>query len=153
MTPRIFRPLALAGLAVLAAGASAPVGPIAVRDAWTRPGAAGMNAAGYLTIVNRGAVPDRLLSATSGAAARVTLHQSRQVGTVMTMVDVPALTIPPHGAVNLSPGGYHLMLEHLTRPLRLGDQAAVVLVFQRAGAIRARLAVSPVAPAMAGMKM
>lgn len=153
MTLRIFGRLVLAGMLVLAAGAAAPLGPIEVRAAWTRPGAAGMNAAGYLTIVNRGARADRLLSAASPAATRVTLHQSRQIGAVMTMVAIPALVIPPRGQVALAPGGYHLMLEHLTRPLRLGDQAPVVLTFEHAGPVRVRLAVDAAAPAMAGMRM
>jgi hypothetical protein len=153
MIPRKIGRLILAGLLLLAAGAAAPRGPIQIRGAWTRPGAAGMNAAGYLTIVNRGSRPDRLLSAASPAAARVTLHQSRQVGQVMTMVAVPALAIPPHGQAALAPGGYHLMLEHLTRPLRQGDQAPVVLTFEHAGAIRARLAVTATGPAIARMGM
>ena len=152
MILRTYGRLVLAGLLFLAVGSAAAArGPIEVHGAWTRPGAAGMNAAGYLTIVNRGARSDRLLSAASPVAERVTLHQSRQVGSVITMVDVPDLIIPPHGEVALAPGGYHLMLEHLTRPLRMGDQAAVVLTFERAGAIRARLLVTATAPAMAGM--
>ena len=124
MSPRIVRRLTLAGFATLALGAGAPKGPISIRGAWTRPAAAGMNAAGYLTIVNGGVRGDRLLSAASPAAARVTLHQSRQVGSVMTMVALPALDIPPRGAVSLAPGGYHLMFEGLKRPLKARPRAA-----------------------------
>jgi hypothetical protein len=112
-----------------------------------------MNAAGYLTIVNQGPRADRLVGVASSAAARVSIHQSRQVGAVMTMRAVPVLTIPPRGAVELAPGGYHLMFVGLTRPLRPGDSAPVTLTFQRAGVVHARLVVRVAAPAMPGMRM
>jgi hypothetical protein len=146
-----FRRTILIGLVALAAAAAPP--PITVRGAWTRPAAAGMNAAGYLTIINRGVRPDRLISAASPLAARVSLHQSRQVGSVMIMAPVPFLAIPPGGRAVLAPGGYHLMLEHLARPLRQGDRAVVTLTFERAGPLRVRLAVANTAPAAGGMPM
>ena len=149
------RRLVLASLVVLTAGAplAAPGAAITVRQAWIRPAAQGMTAAGYLTIVNHGARADRLVGVASPAAARVSVHQSRQVGAVMTMRAVPVLAIPPRGAVELAPGGYHLMFVGVTAPLRLGDKVPVVLSFQRAGPVRVRLAVTSAAPAMAGMRM
>ena len=147
------RRLALAFLLVAAAGGAAAKSAITISQAWTRPATAGMNGAGYLTIANPAPFPDRLLSAASPAAAKVSLHQSRQSGTVMIMVDVPALRIPARGRVSLAPGGYHLMLEHLTQPLRVGDHVPVTLTFDRAGVVRARLEVRGAAPAMRGMKM
>jgi copper(I)-binding protein len=139
--------------ALLATGASLPAA-ISVTDAWTRPTpAAGMNAAGYLTIVNRGARPERLIAAASPAAARVTLHQSVRQGAVMTMRAAPFIEVPAHGQASLSPGGYHLMLEGVKRPLAVGQSVPVTLTFAGAGPSHISLAVRLGAGAMPGMAM
>ena len=159
MTARLFdRRAALCfGFAMLTAplGALAQPPAIAVASAWTRPAAAGLNAAGYLTITNKGAQADRLLGAASSVAATVTLHESREVGGMMTMRPVGALTVPPGGSVALAPGGYHLMLEGLKHPLAAGQHAPVTLTFAHAGPLKVELEVRDGAPAapMAGMKM
>jgi hypothetical protein len=137
----------LVGLFAVAVGAVAPRPAIEAQGAWIRPAAAGMNGAGYLTLVNRGAAPERLIAAASPVAARVTLHQSRQMGAMMTMTPVPFLAIPPGGRAVLSPGGYHLMFEHLARPLRLGDHVPLTLTFAHARPLRVTLAVANAAPA------
>jgi hypothetical protein len=127
--------------------------PIAVIGAWTRPVPAGMNGAGYLTIVNRGRIADRLIGASSPAAVKVSIHQSRQVGGVMTMRAIPFLDVGAGGRVSLAPGGLHLMLEGLRRPLRVGQSLPVSLIFAVAGQVRANLIVREAAPAMPGMAM
>jgi len=142
----------LASLAASAAIAAPP--PLTLHAPWTRPAAAGMTAAGYLSITSPGPAADLLLSASSPVAARVSIHQSLSVGGVMTMRQLPALPIPAHATVSLAPGGYHLMLEGLRRPLRLGDAVPVTLTFEKAGALRAVLAVRAAAPpAAAGGSM
>ncbi|HXV01489.1 MAG TPA: copper chaperone PCu(A)C [Caulobacteraceae bacterium] len=143
----------LIGLVALTAPAAAPVSPVAIQGGWMRPAAAGMNGAGYLTLVNHGRRPDRLISAASPVAARVTLHRSREVGGVMIMDSVPFLAIPAGGRSVLAPGGYHLMFEHLARPLRLGDRPMVALTFARAGTLRVRLTVANAGPATDAMRM
>jgi copper(I)-binding protein len=143
------RPIVLAALLTIAA---APP-PLAVLGGWTRPALPGRTAAGYLVIVNRGQRPDRLIAASSPVAVRVSLHETRMVGSVMTMRPVPSLTIPPGGRVTLAPGGLHLMLEGLRRPLRAGERVPLTLQFAGAGATRAGLAVGAGPPTMPGMKM
>lgn len=128
---------------------------LVVTGAWTRPAAVGMNTAGYMTITNKGAVADQLVSASCAAAASVTLHQSRLVNGVMTMRPVPGVPIASGAGASLAPGGFHLMLEGLKRPLAAGGKVPIVLTFTHAGPIRVELEVRdgpPVAP-MAGMKM
>ncbi|HEY1415440.1 MAG TPA: copper chaperone PCu(A)C [Caulobacteraceae bacterium] len=134
------RRLLLVGL-LASAGASATPLQITVSSAWTRPAAAGMNAAGYMTIANHGHSPDRLTSAASPIAARVTLHQSRMVGAVSVMRPVEGIDVTSRGQISLAPGGVHLMLEGLKRPLQPGDRAPVTLLFQHAGPVRAWLTV------------
>jgi copper(I)-binding protein len=154
--PDIYRRALLAAtFAVVATGASGALSPLVVRDAWTRPAAAGMNGAGYLVIANKGSLPDRLISAASAAAARVSIHESRMMGSVMTMRTLDGVAIPGGGSVTFKPGGLHLMLEGLKAPLKAGDRVAVTLVFARAGRTAATFTVAngPPGPAMAGMKM
>jgi len=143
MTLRSFgRRLLVASLLAASASAfAAPPAKIAALDGWTRPVAQGMTAAGYLTLVNRGPFPDRLIGASSSAAARVSIHQSRQVGAVMTMRAVTSLTVPGRGQVRLAPGGFHLMLEGIRRPLRPGGRIPISLIFAGAGTVRGSLAV------------
>ncbi|HEY1448425.1 MAG TPA: copper chaperone PCu(A)C [Caulobacteraceae bacterium] len=140
-------------LVLLAGGASAPAPRLLVSGAWTRPGGAGMNGAGYLTIANRGPIADRLIAAASPVAGKVSLHQSREVGAMMTMRPVAFIEVGAAARVTLAPGGLHLMLEGLRRPLRTGQSVPVTLIFARAGQVRASLVVRGGAPATPGMAM
>jgi copper(I)-binding protein len=55
---------------------------------------------------------------------------------VMTMRPVDeGLAIDPGKTVTLAPGGYHLMLLGLKKPLREGDKVAITLKFERAGVV------------------
>ena len=140
---------ALAALSLVTAGGAA-ANPIAVSGGWTRPAAAGLNGAGYLTVVNRGSRPDRLMGASSAVASAVSIHRSLQVGGVMTMRTLPFVDVAAGSRVTLAPGGLHLMLEGLRRPLRAGESVPVSLSFAKAGRVSARLAVRA-AMAMPGM--
>ncbi len=144
--------LALAGAPVVQGAVS---GPLTVADAWTRPAAAGQTGAGYLSITNRGRAADRLIAATSPAAAAVSIHESRMVGSVATMRALNGAAIPGKATVAFRPGGLHLMLEGLRRPLKAGERVAVTLVFVRAGRrlVAFQVRDGPPAPAMPGMKM
>jgi copper(I)-binding protein len=148
----LVRFLALAGFLAASAVAAARPGVI-VSEAWTRPAAPGMTAAGYMSIANPGAVADALDGASSPIARRVTLHQSRLVGNVSVMRPLASLPLPAHGRASLAPGGLHLMFEGLKRPLKGGDRAPVTLRFRRAGPVRVWLAVRGGPSAMTGMKM
>jgi len=145
--------IAVAALAVvLPAAAQAGV---AVSGAWTRPAAAGQNGAGYLTIVNTGPGPQTLRRASSPVAAGVSLHQSVMAGGIMSMRSAAGgLSIAPGQTVTFKPGGYHLMLTGLKRPLKAGERAAVELDFAPAGKVTVELAVGAGPPdAHAGMTL
>lgn len=136
------RRLALAAMIALVAAPALALTPVIfVHGGWTRPTAAGMNAAGYLTIVNRGPFADRLTGASSPVARGISLHVSRQMGTVMTMRPVQAITVAAGSSVTLGPGGYHLMLEGLKRPLKPGMSVPLSLSFARVGTVRVALKV------------
>ncbi len=160
MVMRITRHAALSvGFALALAGAplarAASVGPLTIAEAWTRPAAAGQTGAGYLSITNSGRTADRLIAAASPAAARVSIHESTMVGSVATMRAVGAVTIAAGSTALFRPGGLHLMLEGLKRPLKVGGRVAVTLIFAKAGRKAATFSVrdGPPAPAMPGMRM
>ncbi|MCG2631614.1 copper chaperone PCu(A)C [Bradyrhizobium sp. WYCCWR 13023] len=119
---------------------------IVVSQAWSRATPKGAKVAGgYLTIENRGTSPDRLLSASSPAAAKVEVHQMTMQDGIMTMRPLEeGLAIPPDGIVTLAPGGNHIMFVGLTAPLEEGQRIPVSLNFQRAGTIEATFDVGSV---------
>ena len=119
--------LALLGLllALLAAPASAQV---IVNDAWVRgtvPGQKGTGAFMQLTSPS-----DLTLVGVASPAAKVAeIHEMARDGNVMRMRAVDKLVLPAGKAVELKPGGYHVMLMDLVHPLREGDTIPVTLTF------------------------
>jgi len=137
-------------------------GDITIDKAWSRatPKGAAVGA-GYLTIHNTGATPDRL---TGGSAdfATVEIHEMKMEKGVMQMRELKdGLAIPAHGMVRLSPGGYHIMFTHLTRPLEKGSKVTATLNFEHAGSVAVEFPVqgvgagdaAPMKGDMKGMKM
>ncbi|HUN69570.1 MAG TPA: copper chaperone PCu(A)C [Burkholderiales bacterium] len=113
-----------------------------IEKPWTRATAPGAKVAGgYMLIRNQGASGDRLLSASSPAAARVELHVHINDNGVMKMRGVPAYDVPAKGAFELKPGGAHLMFMELKRPLKEGDKVPVKLNFEKAGEVSAEFEV------------
>ena len=105
-----------------------------VMDARARPSpmAAG-NGAVFLTIVNPTAAPDRSVSVSSPVAAAAEIHETVDDNGVMRMVPQPdGFEIPAHGAVELAPGGKHIMLLNLTQQLQPGQEIEVTLTFEYA---------------------
>ena len=54
---------------------------------------------------------------------------------MMTMKEVTSVTVPAGGTVTFEPGGYHVMLIELAKPLTIGQTFAVTLTFAKAGTI------------------
>lgn len=105
----------------------------------TPPGAT--TAGAYLAIDNKGKAADKLLRASSPAAGLVELHSMSMDGNVMRMRAVPAIDVAAGATVKLAPGGLHVMLQELKRPLKKGDRVPLTLVFERAGEVKVELAV------------
>jgi copper(I)-binding protein len=143
----------VAVLALLAAAVAAPVsaaevraGQLTIRDAVFRAVPAGINTtAGYLTIANAGAKPDKLLSASCACAGKVEVHVTHIMnGSAMMMPG--AAEVPARGQVSFGPGGLHLMVMGLKAPMTDGSSQAVTLKFQRAGTVSVPFAVKTRAP-------
>lgn len=94
--------------------------------------AAGPNAkatGAYITLTNTGPA-DKLIAAKSDVAKRTELHESLMVDGVMKMRAVEALDLPEGGKIEMKPGGLHVMLMGLTRPLEEGEIVPITLVFE-----------------------
>jgi periplasmic copper chaperone A len=129
-----WRMLIFAGfLLTAAAWASAQEG-IRVLAAWSRA-TPGPTAAAYLELRNEGPAADRLVGAASPIAERIEIHEHRITNGVMSMGAVPSVVLPAGDTVSLAPGGRHLMLFGLSRPLRPGERFALTLRFQAEGEI------------------
>jgi copper(I)-binding protein len=129
--------LALALL--LAAGAAEA--QVEIDKAWARATAPGAPVAGgYMTIRNKGAA-DRLIGASSSAAAKVELHVHIKEGEVVKMRQVQAYDVPANGSFELKPGGAHLMFVQVARPFKEGDKIPVKLRFEKAGEVSVEFAV------------
>jgi copper(I)-binding protein len=143
----------LSFIALLACLFAAPVqaqevkaGDLVITRAWSRatPGGAKI-AGGYLTIENKGSVPDRLIGGSATFAGKVEVHEMAMKNGVMTMRSLDkGLAIEPGKTVKLAPGGYHLMLMDLKSPLKQGDKAPLVLEFEKAGKVNLALDVQAV---------
>lgn len=121
----------------------------------TPPGA--RTGGAYLTIENRGKGNERLVRVASPVADSAQLHLMRVEGGMMRMRDVTSVGIPADSAMTLAPGGYHVMLVGLKRPLVAGDTFPLALTFEKAGTIEVMVTVtaldaSSASPA-AGMNM
>ena len=115
----------LLALALLAAAAAAH-GQVEARGAWVRGTVQGQTTAGAYMEITSGQRAS-LLGAESPAAGTAEIHVMRMEGDVMRMRAVPRLELPPGKTVELKPGGYHMMLVDLKRPLKKGDLVPIRL--------------------------
>ncbi len=99
--------------------------------------------AAYLTIVNRGSDGDRLVSVKSPAARRAAFHFHSMVGNVMRHKVIDLIELRSGQTVTFAPGGLHVMLNHLTAPLRTGAKFPLILKFEQAGSAAVDVVVQP----------
>ncbi len=117
-------------------------GALQVRDAFIRELPPGQTvSAGFFTLANSGKAPIALVAATCDVADRVEIHAHRMSGGAMRMEQLHRIEVPAGGELQFKPGGLHLMLIDLKRPLRAGDSVAVTLLDERGGAHRVELPV------------
>jgi len=121
--------LRVAIAALLLAWAGAGHAQVQVKDAWARPAVQGQSATGaFMSLTSADGA--RLVGASSPVAGVVEIHEMAMDGNVMKMRAVPGVDLPPGRSVELKPGGYHVMLMDLKRPLKLGERVPVELRFE-----------------------
>lgn len=99
----------------------------------------------YMTIVNTGDQADTLLAAKTpvASAAEFHIHVQDANGVMrMRMVDGGRIEVPAGGTVVLEPGGLHIMLINLARPLDAGETYPLTLKFALAGEVTLTIPVS-----------
>ena len=107
-----------------------------MRDADLGPGR------GFLTLVNKGATPDRLIAARSPAATRVEISGNKVEGALLFVRELEhGIPVPPNYPMTLQPGRYHLKLIGLAAALVEGARVPVTLTFEKAGSIDIELVV------------
>ena len=126
-----------------AAAASAQSGDVAITNAWARatPGGA-QTAAAYVTVES--VAGDRLTGAATPAAQKAEIHLMTMDDGVMKMRQVDGVDLPPGKAVTLKPGGYHIMLTGIAKPLEAGQSFPLTLDFAKAGARQVTVTVEKV---------
>lgn len=121
-------------LGACTAGAGSTPGPMRADGAWARP-SMGMDRAGavYLTVINETGRDDALVGVSSDAATTAELHETtKDAGGAMAMHPVHRIPIGSGGRAELGPGGLHVMLVGLAKPLVAGDTVVVTLRFEHA---------------------
>ncbi|HEU4709184.1 MAG TPA: copper chaperone PCu(A)C [Methylophilaceae bacterium] len=117
----------LAGIlafALIAACANADA--VSISDAWARPTHPGQKVgAAYMTLQSPQATT--LVKVESPAAGTVEIHSMSMDNGVMKMRMLENLELPAGKAVKLAPGGYHLMLFDLKKPLQEGETVQFTL--------------------------
>ena len=114
----------LISLASLAASAQ-----VTVSEPWVRATVPQQKATGAFMKL-QSTQDAKLISAKSPAAGIVEVHEMAMEGGVMKMRAVDVLALPMGKAVELKPGGYHVMLMDLKSQVKDGDAVPLTLTFE-----------------------
>lgn len=103
---------------------------VTAKSAWVREAPASRKVtAVFLVLENSGATARSLVSGTADVADTLELHEMKREGGMMAMSPVKEIVVPARGQVELRPGGLHLMLFGLKKPLLPGETVNVTLRF------------------------
>lgn len=120
---------------------------VTVNDPWVRATVAQQKATGAFMQL-QSAQDAKLVSAQSPVAGVVEVHEMAMDGGVMKMRAVTSLALPAGKAVELKPGGYHVMLMDLKGQVKDGDIVPVTLVVEGKDGKRQTLEVKATARGM-----
>ena len=122
---------------------------VTVSEAWVRGTVAQQKATGAFMTLNA-AQDSRLVAASSPVAGMVEVHEMSMANDVMRMRQLDSLALPAGKPVKLMPGGYHLMLMQLQRPLADGDKVPLTLEIEDAKHVRSKVTLEAVVRPLAG---
>jgi len=105
---------------------------ISVTDAWARATMPGQQVSGAYMRIQSDA-DARLVSVSSPAVPRVEVHEMKMDGEVMRMREVKAIDLPKGKTVSLEPGGFHIMLMNLPKPIAAGEVIPLTLTIESGG--------------------
>jgi len=132
---------------LLALSATAAVAAdLDIKAPWVRGTVAGQKATGAfmeLTTPSGAAI----VGVSSPVAGVAEVHEMKMDNGVMKMRPVQRLDIAAGKPLSLAPGGYHVMLMDLKKPLEGGAKFPLTLKFERAGEVTVEVDVQPNPPA------
>ena len=135
-------------LLLTALGSASAWAQVKVEQAWARATVQGQKATGAFMKITA-AQATQLVAVSTPAAGVAEIHELKMDGRVMKMRAMPALDLPANQAVELKPGGYHLMLMDLKTPLAKDGSLALTLTFRDAKGAESRQQVN--VPVTTGM--
>lgn len=102
---------------------------VSIKDAWVRPTNPGQEVgAAYMTLTSSQNL--ELLSAVSDVTDSIEVHSMTMEHGVMKMRRLDTLPLEAGKPYHLSPGGFHLMLFDLKKPLVIGEKVNFILTFK-----------------------
>ncbi|MBI3714890.1 MAG: copper chaperone PCu(A)C [Betaproteobacteria bacterium] len=102
--------------------------PVKISQAWARVTAPGANT-GAVYMKVEASSPVQLVQAESDVSKSAELHEMKMADGVMQMRPISPIEMGPGKPVEFKPGGYHIMLLQLKRPIAAGDLVPVRLTF------------------------
>ena len=121
---------------------------VEVKNAWARATVQGQQATGaFMTLTATQAT--QLVAVSTPVAGVAEIHEMKMDAGVMKMRALPALNLPAQQAVELKPGGFHLMLMDLKAPLSKDASVALTLTFRDAKGVQSQQQIS--VPVTTGM--
>lgn len=126
--------LALGCLAVSLPAAAA----VTATDAWVRGTVPAQQSTGAFVTL-QSSDDAKLVAVASPAAKSAEIHESAMAGGMMRMHAVDAVALPAGKRVELKPGGYHVMLLGISKPLAGGDSVPLKLTIEGPGGRRSTL--------------
>lgn len=102
--------------------------------------------AAYMHIENTADQPDVLLSVTTDVSDDAQIHQTTVDASGVAKMEhmENGIEIPAQGSIDLAPGGYHIMMMNLKRPLAMGETIHLTLSFQSGVTISFDVPVMPI---------
>ncbi len=149
-----FALISAGALALLGASASQAqdynAGDLTIFHPWARPASEGQSGAVYLSIKNGGTDAEKFVSAESPVAEKAELHETRDENGVMKMRAVKdGVEIKSGSSLEFKPGGYHIMLLGLKKPLEEGEMIPLKITLAKAGTINVDIKVQKTTPGTA----
>ena len=105
-----------------------------VRARDTKPGT--NNSAIFMNIKNASNADVKLVGVHSSVCKSTEIHTHKMENGMMAMVQVEDAIIPKNGETKLAPGGLHIMLMDLNRPIKDGDNVDLELKFSNGESIK-----------------
>lgn len=123
---------------------------IEIKDSYVRATPPGLpNSAAFMSVLNNTNEDIAIVKASAKVSKVVELHTHDMKNGVMKMYQVPKIDIKANSSTVLKPGGFHIMLIGLYKPLKVDENIELTLEFSNG---LTKTITAPVKTVMSGMK-